>query len=1221
MTLLAFIFILSIFQINAIPMSECAIGAFNSGNCLAMCFELGVGPSQFNLTAPDLDIDNIAQICPNVKYARNNYYPTGIGCEYDDLIWDETDPDCACPSCPCTNTNPATTTYTKIENFFDRKCISCTCEEMTLGQSNYGWNCFSYGDDSNPISKSTTPNSWDLFECPPSQGTTCDNNGRIYLNGDGYFQWAECSTTYCYCDSGNEICRTGYPATLGTDDALKAAFVGKCGKDIQGCLDEPSNIVGCGSGFDCPMCGCGTKSVGERWIKEVISVYDSNAKACLSCICENTEDGDVANCGEDVDTYTDSRTCPPSNAATCYYGISKGDEIAQGTYAPSTGECEIKDGQCSWKREDNVFDGEIVNEWGCESSILCKALGLDNECAHASGTIDPAYFGCGMLSEGFLYDSYLGCYGGDNSNNVDIDTTTCNNATKNDKYDAFQSGLFTCLMGTPSPEFRTPFGRIVNYDILQCQNVEDVECQDSNNMDWDNVGNYVYNVNDYIYHSYGCACKTAATLYNYVDQTTQAQMEAENQDFIKNMARFVGQDPVEWYKHLKCNIGTISCDLASGIIVIAPKECGTGSVVMSEYNIIGCADSMGVVGIFPISGLPKLVFNNWENVKNLCPGVAKAAEMGKCSSIDNLVFPDGANIGKCPYCKCDTEATYVSDLTTDINYFFGQLCTTCDCKIINSNNDKGISCTQYGDMTFFGTGFTTTGSYSKYKCPPTDTSTVCTNGDMSYLPGQSYWDAQYPEKFCICGGGECADGVSNILNSANDDLKSQFLLRCGEDLEGCLGANYISNIITRQTQMDMPDGDSNPSCPLCGCSTEGQVYISEEIDYNNPISHLSCKTCVCISGANDDYNGLSVECDDADPYSKLSDIECPPANNDLSCYHGKSDTGIFADGTKGTGQCSSDDDLYCATTYSNMAFGTEFERECGDRVQCEAFGVMDSGCIKASLELYYGWGCGFIADYLGSATQTMDIALDCCNTPNCNNQDFDPDLCITNDDYGTFYKNLFGCMQGSDYETFACPDSEIDITSCSDFKEYIEWIKGCACTTAGQLWKSAEGNSDLRSYLEGKVRLFIDEITTMDGQNINDWNTALGCDFEYKCNIETGILSVSETFCDIENDVKWSGDKITKLCDMCVCETDNNSFWERKCDRIENGQIPDVWKELFMSTCTELDCVFGEVLVKGEDEFNCDCGSFYCKGPDGGMANMLQIFVSLVISMLCIICV
>lgn len=181
------------------------------------------------------------------------------------------------------------------------------------------------------------------------------------------------------------------------------------------------------------------------------------------------------------------------------------------------------------------------------------------------------------------------------------------------------------------------------------------------------------------------------------------------------------------------------------------------------------------------------------------------------------------------------------------------------------------------------------------------------------------------------------------------------------------------------------------------------------------------------------------------------------------------------------------------------------------RVQCEVFGVTDgSTCVRATLDITFAAGCGGFEMILGTDTFEQTQALMCCDGDDCNEDmtinDVDDD-CDENEDFAQFNKDLFGCLIGSEGASFTCPDSDLAL-NCDNLKDYLMWEKGCACTAANNLYDISSG--DLKTYLEERVQSFLDGIGGISGDNVNDWNDYLQCEFEWSCNIQTGDVTISE---------------------------------------------------------------------------------------------------------------
>lgn len=150
----------------------------------------------------------------------------------------------------------------------------------------------------------------------------------------------------------------------------------------------------------------------------------------------------------------------------------------------------------------------------------------------------------------------------------------------------------------------------------------------------------------------------------------------------------------------------------------------------------------------------------------------------------------------------------------------------------------------------------------------------------------------------------------------------------------CLSSNYYDNIITRATLLSMDDSDDNDtyaSCPVCGCDTAGDTYTIEERSWNSEDADMMiCRACSCVTGANDDYeDGLSVNCDDSDPYSSSDDtVNCPSTGK---CFVGVSTNYDGSNPEYSSTSCSSDDDEYCGLTFTSNVFENKYEWDCQDR--------------------------------------------------------------------------------------------------------------------------------------------------------------------------------------------------------------------------------------------------------------------------------------------------
>eukprot|EP01083_Nonionella_stella_P143126 444137_1 len=567
-----------------------------------------------------------------------------------------------------------------------------------------------------------------------------------------------------------------------------------------------------------------------------------------------------------------------------------------------------------------------------------------------------------------------------------------------------------------------------------------------------------------------------------------------------------------------CGIGSAQCDLDTGVVYVVPSKCD--AVYWSEHENVCYASCVNVVdadageyqSVYYANAEQKLSFDILQNV---CPGVGLMVDQGLCTESD-LIWPDD-ECG-CPYCGCSAEG-WIDSTVNEVDYFFGHECSACYCKAVTGG--YGAYCYEgFGDGEYPWDAPETPASWDGFECPP-DLTTTCTNHGVYYMPGQTFYDidsaeaandtnAQFTDVFCICnsdGTSTCETGYDAILASTNEDLREQFVIRCGEELEACLVDTTYTSIL--------PRSDDNHDCPVCGCSaaTVGTVWIVEEPDYGNPMN-MRCKSCVCAAEN-------VVTCDDTDPY-EIGTKSCPPTN-DKSCHHGVStESGDFSDFVGTTSGCNEEDDLYCGWQYASSLFdGDEWSRSCNDRVMCEAFGVSDGTCIITDQTFTMGLGCGAFAEHLGSDEFQMVQAISCCTDDDCNDGDIDISTCTQNDGYDAFVNDLYSCLAGQGSWPWTCPDGGSSEVTCNNIKTYLEYVKGCACTTAYGLYTLPTNDASLQAYLLSKVHEFIDSTSGFD--NNHDamlWAENMGCGIgSAQCDLDTGVVYVVPSKCDA---VYWS---------------------------------------------------------------------------------------------------
>eukprot|EP01083_Nonionella_stella_P303267 1049214_1 len=434
--------------------SDCYFHCYDFSNPIPLTPNWRSYPITHDFQTTPLSLDNLAAICLNIKWARQIY----DGCTLDTLIWPNDN--CSCPYCPCNTTEIAINTpiLTKREAFFEQICVECTCKETNIGMGDYGFDCFKHG--SSNMDRSTTIDTFNTHECPPTTSMCISNTSRVFLSGESYWKPYDCDR-FCYCDDGSLLCRTGFDSILSQDDALSAAFLKTCpDPEITAC---PSYSMlrsdGCS---ECPYCVCPYAATYYQ-TKQLAS-----SSACVSCFCEPSATNAtqlILNCEHRLTHEDFETTC--GMGATCRHGTSSDLERDASVYATNEITC-LGDSQCGWQRSNTTFGtvdlrqyalgSEVENQWGCMDSLTCRVLEIEGACVHTSGSISPVYrhdpyswndrSGCSDLYDPFSWDAYLYCCSGDACNaNADIpdDLGTCLDSDILNEYYSIQH---TCAFGS-----------------------------------------------------------------------------------------------------------------------------------------------------------------------------------------------------------------------------------------------------------------------------------------------------------------------------------------------------------------------------------------------------------------------------------------------------------------------------------------------------------------------------------------------------------------------------------------------------------------------------------------------------------------------------------------------------------------------------------------------------------------------------------------------------
>eukprot|EP01083_Nonionella_stella_P033484 91657_1 len=680
--------------------SDCYFHCYDFSNPIPLTPNWPSYPITDDFQTTPLSLDNLAAICLNIKWARQIY----DGCTLDTLIWPNDN--CSCPYCPCNTTEIAINTpiYTKREAFFEQFCVECTCKEKNIGMGDYGFDCSS----SEPTDSTTTIETFDTYECPPS--TTCfdSNTSTTYLNHDSYWSEHDCHT-FCYCDDGSLLCRTGFDSILSSDDSLSAAFRKTCSDpEITACWDVPDvpsystlRSDGCS---ECPYCVCPSAATFYQ-INQLAS-----SSACLSCFCEPSATNAtqlILNCEHRLTHEDFETTC--GMGATCRHGTSSNLERDASVYATNEITC-LGDSQCGWQRSNTtiinstLLGSEVENRWGCMDSLMCRVLGIDGTCVHTTGSISPIYFGCSQVyNQPYSWDAYHYCCSGEACNaNADIpdDLGTC---LDSDILNEFYSISFACAIGdgiTPPTGFQLDRGR------FRC--IDNSFTADLSSCTRSFGTYYTSNMRDYIRWVYGCACNSLSYLWNVSDVTTKQYMETQKDDLVLNLLG--EEDLIAWMEALNCSIASVESDLASGDVYIKPQALSCSIVYWYDVNgICICLCSEYPTYEWYFHPQHELSF---DMIKTICPAVSMAANVGYCSSKEDLIWPDD-ECG-CPYCRCTNDGW----MNVTMNeYLFGYQCGGLYCSAVTGG--YGIMYfAQFGDDGYPFNSYSSMQSFNSYQCPP-----------------------------------------------------------------------------------------------------------------------------------------------------------------------------------------------------------------------------------------------------------------------------------------------------------------------------------------------------------------------------------------------------------------------------------------------------------------------------------------------------------------------
>eukprot|EP00486_Rosalina_sp_Unknown_P015453 CAMPEP_0201595306 /NCGR_PEP_ID=MMETSP0190_2-20130828/192352_1 /ASSEMBLY_ACC=CAM_ASM_000263 /TAXON_ID=37353 /ORGANISM="Rosalina sp." /LENGTH=494 /DNA_ID=CAMNT_0048055245 /DNA_START=14 /DNA_END=1496 /DNA_ORIENTATION=- len=469
----------------------------------------------------------------------------------------------------------------------------------------------------------------------------------------------------------------------------------------------------------------------------------------------------------------------------------------------------------------------------------------------------------------------------------------------------------------------------------------------------------------------------------------------------------------------------------------------------------------------------------------------------------------------CPYCSCETkdeagESQEVYKYGDGDGPFGGspsQTCYNCTCETRTSD---GIDVLVYqcddddNDNGPFDWNF--------FSCPPK----TCTYPDpnsnelTTITAGNGYFDNvdsnEKCDKFCYCGadGGdpECVKGYDKI----NDDsaASSAFLGTCAYSMSAC------SDDTSRWISSDTGPSCSS-SCPLCDCDGNSAGDQWYQVVTPSFYPYALCMNCTCSSNSGTDYaqcQAISAVFGD--------NTACPPTTEitqgeTITCHNQESNSGtkespINTDTCSGWGSDitgSTSSKPYCSIEYDATEGDYQYDWECGETPFCEAYA--DNKCVHIQFEVSYT-DC-----YDEIVTETTDEYLRCCDTYNCNYEDFSTEECSENAAWEELYTDFIECYYeaNSPYYNYVCDEDVTEIT-CPALTKVFQHQAYCVCQLYGGV--GAALGDDGRNVLE----IALDSLFSQ----YSFYNAALECEINLECVLSDtgGVVTDSETGDTIDPD-------------------------------------------------------------------------------------------------------
>eukprot|EP01084_Bolivina_argentea_P040827 75364_1 len=382
------------------------------------------------------------------------------------------------------------------------------------------------------------------------------------------------------------------------------------------------------------------------------------------------------------------------------------------------------------------------------------------------------------------------------------------------------------------------------------------------------------------------------------------------------------------------------------------------------------------------------------DIKTNCHGLQDTITFkpSTCNTLTNFIWPE--TYCGCPSCQCNNENKEGEYIETTQTYSFGshtysyKECGLCKCE----ENSDGIL---VYECEYISTS--SPSNYDQFSCP----STRCIDykGD-AYLAGNGWFNqTDSCNQYCFCNYDstiECIQGFENILQSSNDNLVSEFMNECVDELRDC---------VDNGTRMIVNGDYSNCGCPTCDCGTYSiddtwWISYTNTWDEENIMSNKECEQCKCKENPKGNIKS-NTECG-LESYSYFDDdAECPDPFKQYNCRQDYSDSPIVGSLQTEIGYMEVND--YCGWWYSASSYLRPYSWGATwgiwNILDCDAFGGINE--------------CVHYVTYNDDGSIDDDEYHYCCQGDYCNDMDIDISICKDNQDFANWFDNFNECRENA----------------------------------------------------------------------------------------------------------------------------------------------------------------------------------------------------------------